>query len=194
VRFGRWDDVLALPRPADDLPYTLAMWHHARGLALAAKGRVADAEASLAEIRRLAAMVPADRIVADNQPAALHLEVAEKVLAGDLAARRKRTDDAVRLLTEAVAAEDRMPYMEPPPWYQPVRHRLGAVLLSDGRVTEAEAVYREDLRRNPENGWALTGLREALRRGGKRDEAAAVEERRYRALARADVKLTASVL
>jgi tetratricopeptide (TPR) repeat protein len=194
VRFGKWSEILALPRPPDDLPYTLAMWHHARGLALAATDRLADAEASLAELRRLAATVPADRIVADNQPAVLHLEVAEKVLAGELAARRKRTDDAVRLLQDAAAAEDRLPYTEPPPWYQPVRHRLGAVLLRSGRVAEAEAVYREDLRRNPENGWALHGLGEALRRGGKRDELAAVEERRHRAWARADVRLSTSVL
>ena len=194
VRFGKWNDVLALPRPPDDLPYSLAMWHHARGLALAAIGKLPDAEASLAELRRLAALVPADRIVADNQPAVLHLEVAEKVLAGEIAARRRRTDEAIRLLHEGVAAEDRLPYTEPPPWYQPVRHRLGALLLRDGRAAEAEAVYREDLRRNPENGWALHGLGEALRRNGKRAEVAAVEERRHRAWARADVKLPASVL
>jgi tetratricopeptide (TPR) repeat protein len=194
VRFARWDDVLALPRPPDDLPYTLAMWHHARGLALVATGKLAEADGSLAELRRLAATVPADRIVADNQPAVLHLEVAEKVLAGELAGRRRRIDEAVRLLREGVAAEDRLPYTEPPPWYQPVRHRLGAVLLRDGRVAEAEAVYREDLRRNPENGWALQGLGEALRRGGKRDEAAGVEARRHRAWARADVTLRTSVL
>ena len=194
VRFGKWDEVLAIPSPPDDLAYSLAMWHHARGLALAATGKLADADASLAELRRLAATVPADRIVADNQPAVQHLLIAEKVLAGEIAARRGRTDDAIVLLQEGVAAEDALPYTEPPPWYQPVRHRLGAVLLKRGRAADAGAVYREDLRRNPDNGWALAGLCEALRRQGKRDELAAAEARRYRALARADVKLQSSVL
>src|SRR6185503_17845342 len=129
VRFGKWEDILALPRPADEFAYSLAMWHHARGLALAATGTLADAETSLAELRRLAATVPPDRIVADNQPATMHLELAEKVLAGEIAARRGRTDEAVRTLREGVEVEDRLPYTEPPAWYQPVRHRLGALLL-----------------------------------------------------------------
>jgi tetratricopeptide (TPR) repeat protein len=194
VRFGRWDDVLVSPRPADEFPYSLAMWQHARGLALAATGKLGDAETSLAEIRRLAATVPGDRIVADNQPARMHLELAEKVLAGEIAARRGRTDDAVQILADAVQVEDRLPYTEPPPWYQPVRHRLGALLLRAGRVADTEAVYREDLRRNPDNGWSLFGLHEALRRAGKREEAAAVAARQHRAWARADVRLTQSVL
>ena len=194
VRFGRWDDILAAPRPADEFAYSLAMWHHARGLALAATGKLADAEASLAELRRLAATVSRDRIVADNQPATMHLEVAEKVLAGEIAARRGLADEAIRLLQEGVQAEDRLPYTEPPAWYQPVRHRLGALLLREGRVADAEVVYREDLRRNPENGWSLFGLAEALRRSGKRDEMAAVQARRHRAWSRADVRLDASVL
>jgi len=123
-----------------------------------------------------------------------HLLIAEKVLAGEIAARRGRPDEAVVLLQEGVVVEDALPYTEPPPWYQPVRHRLGAVLLKRGRAADAEAVYREDLRRNPDNGWALAGLGEALRRQGKRDELATVDARRYRAWARADVKLESSVL
>jgi tetratricopeptide (TPR) repeat protein len=194
VRFGKWDQVLALPRPSDDLAYSAAMWHHARGLALASTGKPAAAKESLAELRRLAATVPPDRIVADNQPAAMHLRLAELVLAGEIEARLGHPAEAVRLLEEAVQVEDRLPYTEPPPWYQPVRHRLGALLLRERRLAEAEAVYREDLRRNPENGWALHGLAATLRRQGKGEEAAAVEARQERAWARADVALQTSVL
>jgi predicted Zn-dependent protease len=82
--------------------------------------------------------------------------------------------------------------MEPPPWYFPVRQSLGAVLLKANRAAAAEAVYREDLRRNPENGWSLHGLAESLRAQGKPAEAAAVEQRRRKAWARADVRLVAS--
>jgi tetratricopeptide (TPR) repeat protein len=194
VRFGKWDAVLALPKPADGLAYSQAMWHHARGLALVAKGKAGDAQASLTEIRRLATQIPEDRIVADNQPAARHVAIAAAVLEGEIAARQGRTDDAVRALAATAALEDALPYTEPPAWYQPVRHRLGAVLLRAGRDADAEAVYREDLRRNPENGWALRGLELALRREGKRDEAREVAVRYHRAWARGDVRIDASVL
>jgi tetratricopeptide (TPR) repeat protein len=192
VRFGQWDAILATPQPPEDFPYWLGMWHHAHGLALAAKDRLPDAKRSLGEIRRLAALVPQDRIVADNQPARTHVELAEKVLAGEIMSRLGETDEAVRTLEEAVAVEDHLPYTEPPAWYQPVRHRLGALLLRAGRLAAAENVYREDLRRNPENGWSLFGLGETLRKAGKRDEAASVAERRRKAWARADFQLAAS--
>jgi len=192
VRFGRWDEILALPKPADGLSYSAAMWHHARGLALAATGKLDAAEASLAEMRRLAADIPPDRIIGDNQPAARHVELGAAVVAGEIAARRGRTDEAVSVLEEAIRLEDALPYTEPPAWYQPVRHRLGALFLRADRAAEAEAVYREDLRRNPENGWALSGLATALRRRGKDDEARAVADRAHRAWARADVELAAS--
>jgi tetratricopeptide (TPR) repeat protein len=194
VRFGRWSDVLAAPEPAPEFAFLRGMWLHARGLALAATDRTAEAEAALAELERVAAAVPVERVVGDNQPAVVHLRLAAAVLGGEIAARRGRTDDALRALEEAARIEDRLPYTEPPPWYQPVRHRLGAVLLRAGRAGDAEAVYREDLRHNPDNGWALTGLVAALRAQGRRDEATAVDGRRLRAWARADVTLAGSVL
>jgi tetratricopeptide (TPR) repeat protein len=192
VRFGRWSEILAVPRPPDDLPYSVAMWDHAHGLALAATGKLDAATAALAEMRRIAPTIPADRIVADNQPARAHVELAAAVLAGDIAARRGRTDEAITTLRAAVALEDGLPYTEPPAWYQPVRHRLGAVLLAAGRAADAEAVYREDLRRNPDNGWSLFGLRQALAAQKKTAEIPEVDERFHRAWARADVRLATS--
>jgi predicted Zn-dependent protease len=98
----------------------------------------------------------------------------------------------VRELERAVVLEDALPYMEPPAWYYPVRQSLGAALLAAGRADEAEAVYREDLRRNPENGWSLFGLAASLRADGDGREAAAVDRRFRGAWTHADVKLTAS--
>ncbi len=99
---------------------------------------------------------------------------------------------AVRELEEAVRLQDALIYDEPPPWYYPVRQTLAATLLAAGRGAEAEAVYREDLKRNPENGWSLFGLARALTGQGKPADAAAVDKRFRRAWARADVVLTAS--
>ena len=93
---------------------------------------------------------------------------------------------------KALAIEDAGIYFEPPKWYYPVRHSLGAALLKAGHQAEAEQVYREDLRRFPENGWSLFGLAQALRAQGKTTEAAAADARFRRAWATTDVTLTAS--
>jgi len=114
------------------------------------------------------------------------------VLSGELAARRGEWDTAVRHLAEAARIQDGHWFTEPPPWYFPVRQTLGAILLSAGRPAEAEAVYREDLRRNPENGWSLFGLAQALRAQGKTAEATTTDARHRRAWARSDVTLTSS--
>ena len=139
----------------------------------------------------IAAATPADRVVGQNFAVAL-LNVASCTLAGEIAARQGKTDEAIGTLEEAVRMQDALKYEEPPPWYFPVRQSLGAVLLSAGRTEKAEKVYRGDLKMNPENGWALYGLAKSLRAQKKTKEAAAVEKRFRKAWARADVKLTAS--
>lgn len=193
VRFGKWDAILAEPRPPEDLLYPIGVWHYARGFAFAAQGKGKEAHAELAKVQALAA----DKRVASitvweiNTAAAL-LGVAAKALAGEIAGREGKGQDAVRHLTQAVTLEDALNYNEPPDWYYPVRHSLGAALLAVDRAAEAEAVYREDLRRNPENGWALFGLGQALASQGKSGEAAEAEARFKKAWSRADVTLTAS--
>jgi tetratricopeptide (TPR) repeat protein len=192
VRFGRWDEALAEPAPPASERFAHAVWHYARGMALAGKGDLAGAASALDSLRAGAALVPPDMIISINA-APLLLRVASNALAGDLAARRKRTDEALRLLRLAVAQEDSLHYDEPPTWYWPVRHALGAALLADGRAQEAEAVYREDLRRHPDNGWSLLGLTKALRAQGLTTEAAVADERFRKAWSDADVQLAASV-
>ncbi len=120
------------------------------------------------------------------------MSIAPASLAGEIAAAKGQSDQAVAHFDQAVRLEDSLVYTEPSEWAFPPRHALGAVLLEAGRPAEAETVYWEDLKRNRENGWALTGLVQALRAQKKDAQAAVVEARRVRALARADVTLTAS--
>jgi tetratricopeptide (TPR) repeat protein len=192
VTFGRWDDVLAMPLPAAELPYSRAMAHYARGVAFAARGRAAEAAAALDTLKQLAAAGVGGYSAVGWTVPSTNLAIAVHALAGEIAARLGRRDEAIAHFTEALKIEDAQVYTEPPDWYYPIRHSLGAVLLKAGRAVEAEAVYRKDLERFRENGWALFGLAQALHAQGKHAEAAAVDERFRKAWASADVTLTAS--
>jgi hypothetical protein len=112
--------------------------------------------------------------------------------AGELAFREGKADEAFKLLGEAVKMEEQLRYDEPPGWMQPVRHALGALLLADGRNSEAEEVYRADLIRHPNNAWSLLGLQQSLALQGKMAEAEAMSAMVEKAWSRADVKPVAS--
>jgi tetratricopeptide (TPR) repeat protein len=191
VRFGKWKEILKQPAPPADLQYSTGMWHYARGWAFAATKQLKKAEAEHAKLAETAAATPAEARIMMNSGAAL-LNLAANVLAGEIAAKRGKTDNAVQLLETAVQQQDALQYEEPPAWYYPVRQSLGAVLLKAGRAEEAESVYREDLKRNPENGWSLYGLTHSLKAQKKKEEVAEAEQRFRKAWAKADVKLTAS--
>jgi tetratricopeptide (TPR) repeat protein len=191
VRFGKWQKILQQPAPPADLRYSTGMWHYARGWAFAAKKQLDKATVEQTKLVEIAAATPEEVPIMMNSARAI-LTLASNVLAGEIAARRGRVDEAVQLLETAVRQQDELRYEEPPAWDYPVRQSLGAVLLKAGRAAEAEAVYREDLKRNPENGWSLYGLTQSLQAQKKKDEAAVAQQRFRKAWARADVKLTAS--
>lgn len=184
--FGKWDEVLAAPLPPEDIRFSYAMAQYARGVAHAAKAEWADAQDALDNVTASDAATPQG---AEGKTA---LSIAVQALSGEIAVRRGEVDAAITHFQEAVKIEDAGLYFEPPKWYYPVRHSLGAALLKAGRSAEAEKVYREDLRRFPENGWALFGLAQALREQGKKDDATATEARFRKAWPDADVTLTAS--
>jgi tetratricopeptide (TPR) repeat protein len=166
VRFGLWDEAIALEAPVPGAPGLVAGYLYSRGVALAARGRIAEAQAMLAQLRELGAAIPASAQAGFNTLQDV-LQVAEPVVAARIAATGGNSAAAVALLEQAVAAQDRLAYNEPADWFFPVRHLLGAQLLIAGRAAQAERVYREDLRRNPANGWALYGLAASLRAQGR---------------------------
>ncbi|MFN7021436.1 MAG: tetratricopeptide repeat protein [Phycisphaerales bacterium] len=193
MRFGMWKDILKLPEPGTQFPIARAMRLFMRGVALAALGRIDEARAEQALFAAAVEAVPEQAVISIN-PARMVLSIAAHMLEGEIALAEGKLDEAVSALERGVAVEDELRYMEPPDWLHPVRHPLGAVLLRAGRYDEAEAVYREDLRRWPENGWSLFGLAEALRAQGNSEEAEAVD-RRFKATWRwADTEINASCL
>jgi tetratricopeptide (TPR) repeat protein len=174
VRFGKWDEVLAAPEPAEYLPIARALWRCGRGVAYAAKGDVLKAAAEQQEFLKARGQIPEEAVFGNNRGHDL-MDVAEYLLAGEILYRGGKTDQALVELRRAVAAEDKLKYAEPPDWLIPTRHALGATLLDAGMAAEAESVYREDLKRLPENGWSLYGLAKSLAVQGKRNEAAVVQ-------------------
>jgi len=194
TRFGRWEEMLKEPAPPADNLYLTGTWHYARGLAFIATGRLDEAERALAEVRRIAADKALDYPLFSPNTAASIFAVAPEVLAGELAAARKEYDAAVLHLERAVRLEDGLVYTEPSEWHYPPRHALGAVLQAAGRPREAETVYWEDLRRNPDNGWALFGLSQAIEAQGRSEQAAQVRARFEKAWARADLTPSSSRL
>ncbi|MFC7846755.1 hypothetical protein [Streptomyces sp. NPDC057382] len=202
IRFGRWKDVLDLPAPTDPELYavTTAMRHYARGVALSATGEVDGAEAERELFRAAVGRVPETRMLFNNTCHDI-LAIASAMLDGELEYRKGDHDLAFAALERAVELDDSLPYDEPWGWMQPTRHAYGALLLEQGRVEEAEAVYRADLGlddtlprplQHPGNVWALHGFHECLLRTGKTGEAALVAPQLRMATALADVPVRAS--
>jgi tetratricopeptide (TPR) repeat protein len=191
VRFGLWDEAIALAPPDARAPGLTAGYLYSRGVALAARGRLEEARAVLAQLQQLTNATPNGAQAGLNALRGV-LEVAKPIVAARIAATEQRNDEALRLLRQAVAAQDTLAYDEPADWFFPARHLLGAQLLIAGRAAEAERVYREDLERNPANGWALYGLAASLRAQGKTAEATRVTREFEAAWRHADVHLQAS--
>ncbi|KAI9373618.1 hypothetical protein BJX61DRAFT_502089 [Aspergillus egyptiacus] len=203
IRFGRWEEILRLELPADRSLYcvTTASILYARGLAFGALGRIAEAEAAQKEFEAARAAVPSSRLNSIPCKQVDVLRVASAMLAGELEYRKGNYDTAFSTLRHAVELEDKLPYSDPPPWMQPVRHALGGLLLEQNRRDEAEVVFREDLgfaegfprrRAKLNNVWGLHGLFECLTRSGKIDEARFIQAPLDIALASADVPVTVS--
>lgn len=191
VRFGRWDEILSEPEPAEYLPMSRSTWHYARALAYATKGMVKKAEAEQAAFHKTLATVPKTSILFNNTSRDI-LGVANKMMAGEIAYRKGEYKFAFEQLRQAVQLDDALNYDEPWGWMQPARHALGALLLEQGQLAKAESVYRNDLRRHPNNIWALHGLAEALEKQGKKQDAQEYRSQFELASVRTDVKVDRS--
>ena len=170
VRFGRWDEIARLPEPDASLTIDHALWNYARAAALAAQGKIEQAEAERNALAAAVSKQPADAMYGFN-PAGKVLEIALEAADARIAAARGDRKSAVEHWRAAVSAQDTLAYDEPADWYYPVRESLGAALFQDARYAEAEKVFRADLERNPRNPRSLFGLRETLKSEGKTADA-----------------------
>jgi len=202
IRFGKWEEIMAEPVPHDPelYCYTTAMLHHSKAIAYAAIGDIAAAEVEAALFEAARLNVPESRYHFNN-PCLDLMAVAAEMMRGEIEYRKGNTEQAFAHLRQSVYLDDNLLYAEPWGWMQPARHALGALLLEQGHVAEAEQVYRADLgldntlsrpSQHPNNVWSLHGYVECLHRQNKHAEAVAMEARLNLAKARADVEINAS--
>lgn len=202
IRFGRWGEIVAQPLPEDAALYavTTAMMRYARAIAFANLHETERAEAERDRFLAAREAVPESRLVFNNTCRDT-LEVAEAMMRGEIAYHKGNVEEGLACLRRAVELDDALPYNEPWSWMQPTRHALGALLLDQGQLAEAEAVYRADLgldpgviraRHHPNNIWSLHGLHECLTRRGESIEVRHIRLALDRAAARAEIPIRAS--
>ena len=192
VRFGMWEDILAEPADPAWAKVNHCLRHYARGVAFANTGRIDEARSELVAFDEAVKGLDGLERWLGNQPAAEIMPLARLVLRGEIEYKAGNPEVGLDLLKQACAAEEAIIYAEPAPWMMPARHAYGALLVAEGRFGDAEKVYLRDLEVYPANGWALLGLREALRGQGRDDEATRVDQSFRHAWKSADVMPPAS--
>lgn len=178
VRFHKWNDILKTPKPDESMQTATVFWHFARGLALAATGKIEEAEAEHKVVAEAEERTPEDAVFqmpVYNKTKDI-LNIAENVLGARISLAKNEMDATVSQLRAAVAIQDTLKYGEPQDWFYPVRESLGAVLLKIGDTAGAEDVFRADLSRNPRNPRSLFGLEQALRAQDKAYDAGFVKK------------------
>ena len=191
VRFHKWDDVLALPAPDAAMKTKTALWHFARGMAYAGKGKLAEAQAEYKFVSEKQASTPPDEIfnMPINNKTKDIFTIARDALGAEIAVAKKDLPSAITQLREAVATQDALTYNEPQDWLYPVRESLGGALLMSGNAVGAEQVFRDDLARNPRNPRSLFGLSAALKAQKRDYDAQFVDKQFQDAWKKADTDL-----
>jgi tetratricopeptide (TPR) repeat protein len=192
IRFGMWDEILAETQPARQARFMNGVWHYARGLAFVNNGGIAAARHELGALTAILAEQGIYEYPASLNGAGSLLDIAMALLAGEIEAATGNYAEAISLMERAVRLQDGLHYMEPPDWFFPSRHYLGAVLLDAGLAAQAETIYWDDLRKMPNNGFALFGLQQAQFAQDKVAEAERTREKFADVWADADVELTSS--
>ena len=179
VRFGLWEDIISEPAPPEWAVVSKALQHYARGIAFANSSRITQAREELSLFDKAVKNIPDEDWMLGGQPASEVMPLARLVLIGEIEFKAGNQDTGLSSLKKAVELEEELIYAEPSAWMMPARHAYGALLIVNEQYKEAEQVYLKDLEIFPANGWALLGLRDALR-GQKRFEEAEITDKAFK--------------
>ena len=194
VRFGKWDEILNFPKPTSEFKYSQGIYHYARGMAYAANEELEKARKEQIQILPLKDSEEVQVIIKGGQPSGLLLDIANKLLLGQIEFSKNNFSLASKYFVSAVDLQDTLPYTEPPFWYYPSRQSLGNSLMKEGKASAAENVYKRDLKDYPRNGWSLYGLTLALKEQGKLQEAEEVHKKFKHIWQLSDIELKASTI
>ncbi|MDX5584984.1 MAG: hypothetical protein QNK20_08620 [Aureibaculum sp.] len=195
TRFGKWNEILTVPKPNAEIKHLNLIWHYARGIAFIRKGNAIEAKEELDAILALKNDPDLENLVATaNNPSISIANIAFEVVAGELASLNGDVSGAIKHLENAVSLEDNLVYTEPAAWHISTRHNLGAVLLKAKKYKDAEIIYKEDLDIIRQNGWSLMGLYLSYTAQGMTDEAEAIKQEFDKAWQYSDIEINSSVL
>ena len=195
LRFGKWNEILTIPSPRDEIKHLKLIWHYARGIAFLRKNNLKDAEEELDAIAEMIKDPALEKLFAAGfDTTSTIAKLAYEVVAGEVAAAKGNFPKAIEHLKNAVSLEDNLTYTEPAAWHISTRHNLGAVLLKAKKYKEAEKVYKDDLNIIRQNGWSLMGLYQSFTAQGKTKEANTIKQEFDKAWQYSDIKINTSVL
>lgn len=187
ARFGKWNEILSEPKSLSEFQYAVGMWHYARGLSYVHLNKYNESENELAQLRKITQQGAIEKNMGVLGESLLN--IAQEILAASIEDRKKNKAAVLKHLEKAIQLQNRQDYTQPPAWYFPIQEMLGYELLKMGNAAEAEIAFKEDLRQNPNNGWALFGLEKSLRLQGKDNEAKKTQEQFKKAWNQADIIL-----
>ncbi len=189
IRFGRFDEMLELPRPKTRNAVYGAFWDFCFGYSKLKMGESDFAKLYANRVARYADTTTAEFRFEEAAPV---LKVLVALLEGEIAREAGENDKALAAFQRAVKLDDSLPYNEPEPLPFDARHWLGAFLLDQDQYAAAEEVYRTELADHPHNGWSLHGLIQALK---AQDKPYDIEQEDFESSwARADMWLERSIL
>ena len=193
IRFGNWKKLLTYPLPDAAQRYRNILYHFGRGMALTNQSKLPEARN---ELKRMQLLMKDSTLLIPFTPFSAAIDgatVAENILAGTIALKDEKNDEAITAFQKAVITEENMVYSEPRDWLLNPKHYLGNALVKAGRNEEAKQVFLSDLKNNNENGWALFGMWQALSGQNRKTEATKIMTRFYIAFKESDIKLQAAV-
>ncbi len=193
VKFGKWEEILKMDNEGVSLKYPNAMRHYARGFAFIGLNDIDNAKKELVALQNFSEDKNLESVtIWDFNNVHQLLQIATRVLQGEILASEGNYNESIKLLKEAVELEDALVYQEPPDWFFSVRHNLGAIQLEAEKYEEAIRTFEEDLSTYPKNGWALHGLKQAYSKLNEADKLNEITERLDVIWATADVELSSS--
>ena len=162
INFEKWDDIIQQPDVAMRFHYAALIQHFAKGMAYANTGEIKKARGSLTILESFLVEKDLSVVLTPFNAPVTPANIAKYILMGTIAEKENNIDAAINYFTSAVATEDSLVYNEPRDWLVPARHYLGNALLNAKKYNEAEKVFREDMKVQPNNYFSVMGLQSTI--------------------------------